>query len=243
MTLDIDALLDAGFATLQSWPGLLRPVFCAQSAATVQHRPRVPALPDRQSRPTSSGRRRGLWVLQGGGDDVDENYVRMGDSRRRRRLRRAARVRRRRLQRVHLFPVPLRLGRNHRLRQPRGGQRSVRHRRPSAMPRRSSSPAATRAVTCASGRARRCRMRSTIVAAKPAPIGGTSAGMAVLGEFVYSAMLREPDQHGGARRPLRQGRHAGAQFPRTPPARRHHHRPAPAGTRPDRPHRRPCSPG
>jgi cyanophycinase len=27
------------------------------------------------------------------------------------------------------------------------------------------------------------------VAAKPAPIGGTSAGMAVLGEFVYSAML------------------------------------------------------
>jgi cyanophycinase len=29
------------------------------------------------------------------------------------------------------------------------------------------------------------------VAAKPAPIGGTSAGMAVLGEFVYSAMTEE----------------------------------------------------
>ncbi len=29
------------------------------------------------------------------------------------------------------------------------------------------------------------------VAAKPAPIGGTSAGMAILGEFVYSAMGKE----------------------------------------------------
>ena len=30
-----------------------------------------------------------------------------------------------------------------------------------------------------------------LVAAKPAPIGGTSAGMAILGEFVYSAKARK----------------------------------------------------
>ena len=53
------------------------------------------------------------------------------------------------------------------------------------------------------------------VVAKPAPIGGTSAGMAVAGEFVYSATgpdsLTTPD---GAGEPLRHQPHARARLPR-----------------------------
>ncbi len=54
------------------------------------------------------------------------------------------------------------------------------------MPRRCLSPAATNPVTCVSGR--KVEDAINFVAAKPAPVGGTSAGMAIMGEFVYSAM-------------------------------------------------------
>lgn len=72
---------------------------------------------------------RGLLVLQGGGDDVDQNYVRMGE-----------------------------MG--------GGGDQGNSVRFWKGTPLQDS---------------------INFVVAKPAPIGGTSAGMAVAGEFVYSA--------------------------------------------------------
>ena len=54
------------------------------------------------------------------------------------------------------------------------------------------------------------------VAARPAPIGGTSAGMAIMGEFSYSAMSAESlTTDGGSCEPVRRRRHARARFPRS----------------------------
>ena len=65
----------------------------------------------------------GLLVLQGGGTDVDENFVRMGARVRRRRLRRDPRLRHRRLQPLHPRPVLVRLRGDDRLQEPQGGLR------------------------------------------------------------------------------------------------------------------------
>jgi cyanophycinase-like exopeptidase len=75
------------------------------------------------------------------------------------------------------------------------------------------------------------------VIAKPAPIGGTSAGMAVMGEFLYAANERgQPDLGGGACGSLDARRHARSRLPETAEAGRDHHGSAPARARPHRRH-------
>ncbi len=81
------------------------------------------------------------------------------------------------------------------------------------------------------------------VAAKPAPIGGTSAGMAVLGEYVYSAEGQESLTSPAALAdPLRAGPDAGPRLPLAASTRERDHRPAPPGARSHRAHGRPARP-
>ncbi len=77
------------------------------------------------------------------------------------------------------------------------------------------------------------------VAAKPAPIGGTSAGMAVLGEYVYSAEGTESLTSAVAlANPYAPDLTLARGFLSLQAARECHHRPAPAGARSHRAHRR-----
>ena len=74
------------------------------------------------------------------------------------------------------------------------------------------------------------------VAAKPAPIGGTSAGMAIMSEFVYSAMsAKSLTSAGGLSNPFHRDLTLDARLPGPAAARRADHRPAPAGARPHGP--------
>ena len=79
------------------------------------------------------------------------------------------------------------------------------------------------------------------VAAKPAPVGGTSAGMAVLGEYVYSAEGKESlTSASPSRNPYAPDLTLARDFLVAAAVREHPDRPAPAGARPDRSHRRPA---
>ena len=125
--------------------------------------PTLPPLPRRQSPADVS---HGLVVMQGGGADVDENYVAIGGDF-------VVLRRRRRLQQVHLRPLRLRLGGDDRLRGAQGVRRTRRWWPRSATPRRSSSPAAaSRYVRFWKG----TPWTPHFVAAKPAPIGMRAPG-------------------------------------------------------------------
>ena len=74
------------------------------------------------------------------------------------------------------------------VRGPARGQRSARCWRSCARPTASSSPAATSPTMCATGRARRSTTRSTSTSATASRLGGTSAGLAIMGAYSYGAM-------------------------------------------------------
>ena len=80
------------------------------------------------------------------------------------------------------------------------------------------------------------------VAAKPAPIGGTSAGMAILGEFVYSSMYESLTSAVALADPYAHDVTLEKEFLALPRTGRDSHRPAPSGARSDRPHGDPARP-
>ncbi|MGH8221796.1 MAG: cyanophycinase [Woeseiaceae bacterium] len=137
------------------------------------------------NRPTS-----GLWVLQGGGDDVDENYVRMGTRAGGGdfvvlRASGADEYNDYIFARCHCDSVATIV---------------FSDRKAASDPFVIDTIRQAEALFIAGGdQSRYVRyLKDTpvedainFVAAKPAPVGGTSAGMAILGEFVYSAMSPE----------------------------------------------------
>ncbi|MGH8249268.1 MAG: cyanophycinase [Steroidobacteraceae bacterium] len=173
----------ARFAVLAAAAGLAFPAAADESAGSYRHF--LTGNPADVSPATS-----GLWVLQGGGDDVDQNYVRMGarggggD-----------------------FVVLRASGKDeyneyiYRL----CGCDSVEtivfsDRSPASDPFVIETIRNAEALFIAGGdqsdyvrywKGTPVEDAINAVAAKPAPVGGTSAGMAILGEFVYAALSPE----------------------------------------------------
>lgn len=170
------------FAKLAGLIGLCSVALADEEKPTVGYKHYVTGNPIDVVRPTS-----GLWVLQGGGDDVDENYVRMGtrggggD-----------------------FVVLRASGDDdyndyiYALCHCDSVETIVFDGREAASdPYVIETIRNAEALFIAGGDQDRyvrfwqgtpVQDAINFVAAKPAPIGGTSAGMAILGEFVYSAM-------------------------------------------------------
>ncbi len=192
------------------------------------------ATPRTSSRPPAA-----LLVLQGGGTDVDENFVRMG-----------ARsgggdfvvIRASGTDAYNPYILELcalRLGGDLRLQEPQGLLPAVRDRAGSATPRRCSSPAATSRDYVKFWKDTPMEDAINYLAnVKPVPIGGTSAGMAIMSEFLYSAMSNSSlTSEEGLAEPVPQGPDPRPRLPGPGQAGRHHHRPAPHGARPHGPDR------
>ena len=212
---------------------------CTQRHAGAK-RPGIQVLRHRQSgrrrtgRPAASGSRRAAAT-------TSTRTTSHGRLRRRRRLRRAARLRHGRIQRLHLrrsaAATPSR---------PSSSTRARRLSDPFVIEKIRNAEAIFIAGGDQSNYIRYWKDTPVedainFVAAKPAPIGGTSAGMAVLGEYVYSAEGEESlTSAGRARRSLRAGPDAGPRISLAAATRERHHRPAPPGARPHRAHGRPA---